>query len=97
MREEFKKCISCAESDYELAEAAALAADRPSLAIEILRQIEMNNESTLGPEYYEYYNLKRQQEKLKKNKTMNNQEDDDDDNNINKLNNKSVIDLNDTR
>ena len=96
MREEFKKCISCAESDYELAEAAALAAERPSLAIEILRQIEMNNESTLGPEYYEYYNLKRQQEKLKnKNKTIN--KEDDNDKNTNKLNDKSAIDLSDTR
>lgn len=59
MREEFKKCISCAESDYELAEAAALAAERPSVAIEILRQLELNN-TTLEQEY-EYYNYKKKQ------------------------------------
>lgn len=41
MREEFKKCISCADSEYELAQAAL--AERPSVAIEILRQIELEN------------------------------------------------------
>lgn len=66
MREEFKKCIACAESDYELAEAAALAAQRPSVAIEILRQLEMNN-TTLEQEY-DYYNYRKKQLLLKHNR-----------------------------
>ena len=57
MREEFKKCLSCADSEYELAEAAL--AERPSVAIEILRQLELNNTSEL--DYYNiYYNQQKQ-------------------------------------
>jgi hypothetical protein len=59
MREEFNKCLSCADSDSELAEAAALAAaQRPSVAIQILRQLELNNTS-IEEEYNFYNNYKK--------------------------------------
>ena len=51
MREEFIKCIACTDSAYEIAQVAI---HRPSLAAEILRQLEANQ--SVIPDYdYCYY------------------------------------------
>lgn len=61
MRDELKKCLACTDSEYELAQAAL--AERPSVAIEILRQLELdnlNNTTTGDPDlcYYYYFQEK---------------------------------------
>ncbi|CAF0992104.1 unnamed protein product [Brachionus calyciflorus] len=68
MRIEFKKCVSCADSEYEIAEAAL--AHRPSVAIEIMRQIERNDENFSDMDYdhvdlYYLYCLYEEEEKMK--------------------------------
>jgi hypothetical protein len=65
MREEFKKCIACADSEYELAEAVLV--DRPSVAVEILRQLELNNTTMADQDYFNSYYYYGYNENSKKN------------------------------
>lgn len=57
MRIELKKCVSCTNSDYELAQVAL--ARRPTFAIEIIRQIEQNENkiSTSDIDHLDLYYL----------------------------------------